>query len=78
MGSSTSKKQQEEYKRREILLEQNARKKYNERIKAYTYLYHGDYFIYVQNCQAQYELECIPPSCRYGNHYDPNMHDGFV
>jgi hypothetical protein len=44
---------------------------YHKRIRAYNYAYHGPYHDYVEWCQAEYELECIPPCCRQGSGYRP-------
>jgi hypothetical protein len=42
---------------------------FNERVNAYSYPHHGSYTKYIKWCRAEYELECIPESCRYGNNY---------
>ena len=44
----------------------SAQKNYNKRMKNYNYIHHGDYGAYMYECQAQYELECIPVHCRSG------------
>ena len=61
--SSNSKKRYEIYN--ESLKEQ-AKKNYKQRIENYNYSYHGDYDYYIYECQAIYELECIPENCRSG------------
>ena len=70
MGSSTSKTikhNAKSYEELEIL----ALKNYNQRIKNYCFPRHGPYFDYMEWCLAQYELECIPESCRQGPAYKP-------
>ena len=44
----------------------SAQKNYNARVRNYSYPHHGDYQRYIYECQAQYELECIPVHCRSG------------
>lgn len=44
---------------------------FDKRIRAYNYAYHGPYYYYVEWCQSQYELECIPDYCRQGTNYTP-------
>lgn len=70
MGSSTSKQITDEVKLYEQL-ELQALKNYDDRIKSYYFPRHGPYFDYMQWCLAQYQLECIPPSCRQGSAYIP-------
>lgn len=51
--------------------EREAAINFHKRIQGYNYAYHGPYQFYVEWCRAQYELECIPPSCRQGSNYTP-------
>jgi hypothetical protein len=64
MGNSESKKQ--EYIAEQRNLQEAALRKYHMRIKLYS-PHKGPYYVYVAECQAQYELDCIPESCRQGN-----------
>ncbi len=43
---------------------------FNQRTQAYNYQMHGPYHDYMEWCQGQYELECIPESCRRGSRYN--------
>jgi hypothetical protein len=48
-----------------------ATRNYNLRIIQYNHLIHGSFYDYSQWCRNQFELECIPESCRYGENYTP-------
>jgi hypothetical protein len=61
--SLESKRQQEEYKQR---LQIEAFSRYEARINSYR-LHYGRYEDYIDWCNAQYELECIPEICRSGS-----------
>ncbi len=50
-------------------LEAEARRKFDFRIKNYSYPYHGSYIDYVNWCRAQYELDCLPDYCKRGHSY---------
>ena len=66
MGSQMSlerQQQQQEYKQR---LQTDAFKRYEERINSYR-LHYGPYDHYIDWCNAQYELECLPDNCRRGS-----------
>lgn len=52
-------------------LEREALQNYNFRVKNYCFPRHGLYSDYIQWCVAQYQLECIQPSCRQGPNYKP-------
>ena len=52
-------------------LEATALNNFNIRVNSYSYAHHGPYHQYIEWCRAQYELECIPPSCRQGSNYRP-------
>jgi hypothetical protein len=65
MGNSESKKQI--YIDEQRKLQEDALRKYHMRIKLYKPQY-GLYYVYVANCQAQYELDCIPKSCQQGSY----------
>jgi hypothetical protein len=70
MGNETSRKaQQEKYNAEVESLEKEARRRYHMRIKAYDYMKHGPYEYYRVHCEAEYQLECIPESCRQGSRY---------
>jgi hypothetical protein len=63
MGQSSSSNRAEKNWEREASIN------FHKRIKAYNYAYHGPYSYYVECCQAQYQLECIPDYCRQGSGY---------
>jgi hypothetical protein len=65
MGNSESKKQ--EYIAEQRNLQADALRKYHLRIKSYT-PNKGPYYVYVVDCQAQYELDCIPKCCQQGSY----------
>ena len=68
MGTSSSKsKFNSEMEIKE--LQDRALINFNERVNAYSYPHHGPYITYINWCRAEYELECIPDSCRFGNNY---------
>ena len=50
--------------------------KFNKRVSSYSYPHHGPYQEYIYMCRAQYEVDCIPHSCRQGPSYngDYNRH----
>lgn len=48
-----------------------ATRNYNLRIINYNHLIHGSFYDYSQWCRNQFELECIPESCRHGTNYTP-------
>jgi len=52
-------------------LEAIALNNFNIRVRSYSYPHHGPYNQYIEMCRAQYELECIPQSCRQGPNYRP-------
>lgn len=54
-------------------LEEEALKNYYTRLNSYCLPRHGSYFDYQQWCLAQYQLECIPLSCRQGPNYNPDF-----
>jgi hypothetical protein len=66
MGSNTSTNYNSEKKAQ---LEAFALRNFNIRVKAYSYPHHGSYYDYIEWCRAEYELECIPESCRRGSAY---------
>jgi hypothetical protein len=63
MGNNNSSNQIQEN------LEDIALKNFNIRVNSYSYPHHGPYHQYIEWCRAQYQLECIPPSCRQGSNY---------
>jgi hypothetical protein len=74
MGNNSSKRNQE-YLIEQQKLQEQALRNFNARVKSYSYPYHGSYIEYIEWCRAQYELECIPESCRQGPNYKPEEHD---
>lgn len=68
MGANSSR---ESYEKEQRELKIKAYRNYNARIKAYNYAFHGPYYEYIELCQAQFELECIPEICRQGPNYTP-------
>ncbi len=52
-------------------LEAEAMRRFNIRVKGYSYAHHGPYYDYIEWCRAQYQLDCIPPQCQYGPAYTP-------
>lgn len=71
MGSKISKSCQYKAKQPELSLEEIAAINYHKRVNEYNFAYHGYYIDYIEWCRAQYELECIPESCRQGSRYRP-------
>jgi len=67
--SSSRREQREQYQAEVERLEKQARKNFDKRVKSYNYAYHGPYDYYINWCHAEYELECIPESCRQGSRY---------
>lgn len=65
MGQSSSSNYSEKNWEREAAIN------FHKRIQSYHYAYHGSYTNYIEWCRAQYELECIPESCRQGPNYRP-------
>ena len=69
MGSEMSlesKRQQEEYILNQQRLKIEAFARYEARLNSYR-LHYGRYEDYIDWCNAQYELECIPEICRSGS-----------
>ena len=66
MGNSTSSNSKARYENSNENLQNQAKKNYKLRVEAYKYNFHGDYNTYIYECQAIYELECIPENCRSG------------
>ena len=46
-----------------------ADRNYHRRINEYRYTYHGCYRDYIEWCNEQHELECLPEFCRKGAGY---------
>jgi hypothetical protein len=55
----------------EAELEAEAMRRFNIRVKGYSYPHHGSYYQYIEWCRAMYELDCIPEECQYGSAYTP-------
>jgi hypothetical protein len=68
MGGNSSR---QEYLIEKQKLEAEALRKFNIRVKTYSYPHHGDYYDYIEWCRAQYEFDCIPVVCRQGRNYQP-------
>lgn len=66
MGNSNSAQHQREVERQANYDRNTAINNFNIRVKAYSYPHHGNYGQYIEECSAQYELECIPEFCRSG------------
>ena len=73
MGSNSSKQSSNSQQK----LIDEANRKFNIRVKAYSYPHHGPYYAYIEWCRAQYELDCIPEYCRQGNNYNPRNYDDY-
>jgi hypothetical protein len=70
MGNCNSSSDNNQYSINQRELESIALRNFNQRIEAYSYTHHGNYYIYIEQCKAEYELECIPESCRQGNRFN--------
>lgn len=66
MGQSSSSSKNSEST---LFLQSN--KKFNIRIKNYSYPHHGPYTEYIEWCRVQYEIDCIQENCIYGSGYTP-------
>lgn len=67
MGNSNSnaaKRRQEEEENDKLY--KRAVKMYNERLNDYNPRFHGNYYNYLMNIQAQFELDCIPDYLKHG------------
>lgn len=62
-------KSREEYLKKREILQEEAYKRFNYRVSIYSYPHHGPYHDYIEWCQNQYELECIPLEARFGHNY---------
>jgi hypothetical protein len=69
MGNICLSSNNQEYFIKQQMLEAEALKRFNIRVNSYSYPHHGPYIQYIEWCRAQYELDCIPPSCRQGPNY---------
>lgn len=47
-----------------------AKKRYKQRLENYSFNLHGDYYAYSTYWESEYELECIPISCRQGTRHN--------
>ena len=65
MGNSSSNKSIQQN------LEAIALNNFNIRVNSYSPPHHGSYHQYIEWCHAQYQLECIHPSCHQGSNYRP-------
>jgi len=66
MSSERQQQQQQEYILNQQKLQIDAFKRYEARINSYR-LHYGPYDHYIDWCNAQYELECIPEDARRGS-----------
>ena len=69
MGNLCSSSNNKEYLISQQMLEEEALRRFNARVNSYSYAHHGSYVEYIQWCRGQYQLECIPLSCRQGSNY---------
>lgn len=69
MGNSNS---IEKERIKQEILYNKALELYKQRLKNYDYAFHGNYRIYLQNIQAQFQLDCLPDYLKYGNNYSQN------
>ena len=53
-------------------LEEEAMRKFNYRVRTYSYPHHGPYHEYIEWCRGQYELDCLPDYCKQGHAYSGN------
>jgi hypothetical protein len=53
------------------LIVNEALKRFDLRVKSYSYPYHGPYYEYIEWCRAKFQLECISKDCRQGPNYRP-------
>jgi hypothetical protein len=65
MGSNSSRQIEEQN------LKEEALRKFNIRVKGYSYPHHGNYSDYIEWCRAQYQLDCVPSICHQGPNYRP-------
>ena len=72
MGNESSNLARQENLIKQKKLQEEAVRKFNIRISTYSYPHHGEYNAYIEWCHAQYELECIPESCRQGSNFKPS------
>jgi hypothetical protein len=68
MGNESSK---QENLIKQQKLQEEALRKFNIRVSTYSYPHHGQHNAYIEWCRAQYELECLPESCRQGSNFNP-------
>jgi hypothetical protein len=69
MGSNNStSRQYEEEKNAE--LKRKAFELYQQRVNNYKYEFNGPYDRYLIHIKAQYELDCLPNSVKYGQNYN--------
>jgi hypothetical protein len=77
MGATNSIEQQKRRQRDQdelIKLQNIALQLFTQRVNSYHYAFHGDYYLYIADMQAQYELDCMPNHLKYGSNYNPKNH----
>ena len=67
MGSTQSSSSRPYVSQDELI--RRANYNYAYRVRNYNYAYNGPYYEYIEYCQAQYQLECMPEEVRYGSGY---------
>ena len=50
-------------------IKMEAYRTFNIRVTSYSYPHHGPYIQYIEQCRAQYQLDCIPKRLQHGSMY---------
>jgi hypothetical protein len=77
MGNSNSSKRQQQDKIESEKIYNKAVKIFNDRLKNYNPMLHGNYYYYLQCIQAQFELDCIPEYLRHGPNSTRKNYDDY-
>ena len=56
----------------EIILHARALDNYKKRLRSYNYCFHGNYSEFLDEINAQFELECLPDYVLYGSTFHSN------
>lgn len=70
MGNQSSKQAKKENLIKQQKLQEEALRNFNIRVSTYSYPHHGQHNAYIEWCRAQYEVECVPESCRQGSNFN--------
>jgi len=70
MGNNNSRKTEDLIEEQKLVLE--AQRKFDFRVKNYSFPHHGSYLDYIHWCRAQFELDCLPDYCKRGHAYSGN------